>query len=138
MSLPVWIAVGVLGGFGAIARSASTASSRAGSAPGFPLGILAVNLSGAFAAGLLLGAVVADEAYDMLVLGLLGGFTTFSTWMLQTHELGQRGLAGRRLPQHHPEPARRPPPRLGRPRARRGAVLDRLRRRTTISRPATG
>ena len=97
MSLPVWIAVAALGGFGAVARFGvdSVVSSRLGS--GFPLGILAVNLSGAFAAGLLLGAVVADEAYDVLVLGLLGGFTTFSTWMLQTHELGQRGLTERAL-----------------------------------------
>ncbi len=95
MSLPVWIAVAVLGGLGAVARFGvdSVVSSRFGS--DFPLGILAVNLSGAFVAGLLLGAVVADEAYDVLVLGLLGGFTTFSTWMLQTHELGQRGLTER-------------------------------------------
>lgn len=95
MSLPVWIALAVLGGFGAVARFGvdSVVSTRFGT--GFPLGILAVNLSGAFTAGLLLGAVVADDAYDVLVLGLLGGFTTFSTWMLQTHELGQRGLSER-------------------------------------------
>lgn len=95
MSLPVWIAVAVLGGLGAVARFGvdSVVSTRVGS--GFPYGILTVNLSGSFAVGILLGAVVADEAYDMLVLGLLGGFTTFSTWMLQTHELGERGLSER-------------------------------------------
>ena len=56
MSAPLWLAVGVLGGIGAVARFLldGAVARRVGGA--FPLGILAVNLSGAFALGVLAGA----------------------------------------------------------------------------------
>jgi fluoride exporter len=83
------IGIGLLGGVGAVARFLldGAVTERAGDA--FPWGTLAVNLSGAFALGLLVG--VADDTYRLLGTGLLGAYTTFSTWMLESHRLGEDG-----------------------------------------------
>lgn len=48
----------------------------------FPAGILVVNVSGAFVAGLLAAATLPEATALLLLGGLLGGYTTFSTWML--------------------------------------------------------
>ena len=87
MSLPVLLAVGLLGGVGATARYLldELVSEHAPSV--FPAGILVVNLTGAFLIGVLTGAVVDGDAGRLLTTGLLGGFTTFSTWMLDSHRL---------------------------------------------------
>ena len=66
---------------------------------GFPVGILVVNISGAFLAGLFYG-VVADRPGipDWLRLGasfgFLGAYTTFSTLSLDTVRLIQEGRLG--------------------------------------------
>jgi CrcB protein len=96
MTAPVLLAIGLLGGAGALARYGVdvAVSARAGRAfP--PLGILVVNLSGAFLLGLLVGATVHGDAYRLVATGLLGSYTTFSTWMFDTHRLaaGGRGRA---------------------------------------------
>lgn len=75
MSVLVWAGVGALGGVGAVAR---VLLSR-----GTVRGTLLVNLGGAFALGLLAGAGVDGDARLLLGGGLLGAFTTFSTWMAQ-------------------------------------------------------
>lgn len=69
----------------------------------FPLGTLVVNLSGAFAIGALAGwrgipepGAVEDLAWAGLVIGLLGSYTTVSSFALQTLQLvasGRRGAA---------------------------------------------
>lgn len=61
-----------------------------GTDPGFPLGILAVNLLGAFLLGLLLEALARRGAHEaplthlrlLLGTGFIGGFTTYSTLAL--------------------------------------------------------
>jgi CrcB protein len=53
----------------------------------FPYGILAVNLSGAVALGVLVGAALDGDAYRLLGTGLLGAYTTFSTWMFDAERL---------------------------------------------------
>jgi len=58
----------------------------------FPLGTLAVNLLGALVLGVLVGAGVSGDALKLLAIGLLGGFTTFSTWVFETHRLAEDGL----------------------------------------------
>ena len=57
-----------------------------------PVGILVVNVSGSFALGLLtaLGAAIAPELSLVLGLGLLGGYTTFSTVSVESVLLAQR------------------------------------------------
>jgi CrcB protein len=91
VSGPVILAVGLLGGVGAIARLLldGAVGERAGSA--FPWGTLAVNLSGSFVLGLLVGAGVQGDDYRLAGTGLIGAFTTFSTWILESHRLGEDG-----------------------------------------------
>src|SRR4051794_16528868 len=91
----VWLGVAALGGAGAVARFAldSAVSQRAGS--GFPYGTLAVNVSGAFVLGLLAGGDVAGDALLLAGTATLGSYTTFSTWMLESHRLGEDGELGR-------------------------------------------
>jgi len=51
---------------------------------GFPWGTLAVNVIGSGAIGVLAGLGVGGGARLLLVTGLLGGFTTFSAFSLET------------------------------------------------------
>ena len=65
----------------------------------FPAGTLAVNLLGCFAAGLLFHfmqerGAFSETARAAVFVGLLGGFTTFSAYGLQTFELLREGRAG--------------------------------------------
>jgi CrcB protein len=97
VSLAVWAGVAALGGLGAVARFLVDLAVSARAGRSFPWGILAVNLSGTFALGLLVGAAVRGDALELAGTGLLGAYTTFSTWMLDSHRLGRRGgldLAG--------------------------------------------
>ena len=90
MSLPVAIGVGVLGGIGALARFLlDTWVSRALGGRAFPYGTFAVNVSGAFVLGVFSGAALRGDAYQLWGVGLIGGYTTFSTWMLESHRLGE-------------------------------------------------
>ena len=95
MSGWVWLAVAVVGGGGAIGRFLldSGVSERAGR--DFPYGTFAVNISGALILGLLTG--LALEGNLLLIAGTatIGSYTTFSTWMFETHRLAEdRELRG--------------------------------------------
>lgn len=94
MSALVVLGAGVLGGVGAVARFAldRAVGRRAGRA--FPFGTLAVNLTGAFALGVLVGAALSGDAYRLVGVGLIGGYTTFSTWALESHRLAEEGQGG--------------------------------------------
>jgi CrcB protein len=96
MSAAAWIAVAALGSVGSIARFLldGAVSARAGAA--FPLGTLAVNASGAFVLGLFSGVALSGDALTLAGSATIGSYTTFSTWMLETHRLGEDGrlLAG--------------------------------------------
>lgn len=91
MSAGLILAVGLVGGAGAIARFLLDGAVAARLGRRFPFGTLAVNLSGAFALGVLVGAALRGDAYDIAGTGLLGAFTTFSTWALESHRLGEDG-----------------------------------------------
>jgi len=104
MSAPLLLALGLLGGAGAVARclvdgaisaraARRTALDRAPRRR-FPLGILVVNLGGAFLLGVVVGAAVRDDAYSLVATGLLGSYTTFSTWVFDSDRLARGG--GRR------------------------------------------
>jgi fluoride exporter len=65
----------------------------------FPVGTFAVNVIGCFIAGLLAGMAVKQDVFTpetrvFLFTGLLGGFTTFSAFGLETLLLLKRGEAG--------------------------------------------
>jgi CrcB protein len=91
MSAGVVLAIGVIGGAGAIARFLldGAVSGRLGRE--LPFGTFAVNISGAFALGVLVGAAVDGDAYRLAGTGFLGAFTTFSTWTLESHRLAEDG-----------------------------------------------
>jgi CrcB protein len=80
------------GGIGSACRYAMTLVVQR-SLPGpFPTGTFSVNLLGCFAIGLLgtLGlerAALSPEARTFLIVGVLGGFTTFSSFAWETLEL---------------------------------------------------
>lgn len=62
------------------------------SAIGAPLGTLAVNVIGSFAIGVLFVVLGTREGWQFfLMTGLLGGFTTFSAFSLDTLKLVQAG-----------------------------------------------
>jgi CrcB protein len=91
MSLALLLGVGLLGGVGAVARFLldDAISRRVGRS--FPWGTLVVNIAGAFLLGALVGAGVSADALRLAATGLLGAFTTFSTWALESHRLGEDG-----------------------------------------------
>lgn len=86
-----WVGVAVLGAFGALARFHLDTLVQRRTAGDFPAGTLAVNLIGSFLLGLLTGLSVASDTMLVLGTGLLGSFTTFSTWMLETERLAEEG-----------------------------------------------
>jgi CrcB protein len=64
-------------------------SERVGSQ--LPWGTLAVNASGSLILGLLAGATVSGDALLLSGVALIGSYTTFSTWMLESHRLAEQG-----------------------------------------------
>jgi CrcB protein len=91
MSAWIWVAVGVLGGLGSAARFLLDGFISQRVDGDFPFGTLAVNLSGAFALGLLTGLALHGNALLLAGTATLGSYTTFSTWMLETHRLAENG-----------------------------------------------
>jgi CrcB protein len=89
--LLVWVGVAFLGGCGALARFGLTLLVADRLHPHLPVGTLAVNVSGAFLLGLLAGASVDGDARLLFGVGLLGAYTTFSTWMVETQRIGEAG-----------------------------------------------
>jgi CrcB protein len=93
VSTLVWIGVAVLGGTGALARFTLDAGVASRVGRDFPFGTLAVNASGAFVLGLLVGISLDRDAYLLAGTAALGSYTTFSTWMFETHRLGEEGAS---------------------------------------------
>ena len=85
---------GLIGGTGAIARFLLDGAVSARAGRRFPFGTLAVNLSGSFGLGVLVGATLSGDAYDVAGTGFIGAFTTFSTWALESHRLEEDGQSG--------------------------------------------
>jgi CrcB protein len=86
-----WIGVALCGALGAVARFRVDAAVSARIATDFPVGTLVVNLTGALALGVLLGAAVPHRAALLAGTGFMGGYTTFSTWMVESERLGEAG-----------------------------------------------
>ncbi len=91
MSAWVWAGVVVLGGLGAIGRFLLDGLISGRARSDFPFGTFAVNLSGAFLLGLLTGIALEGDALVLAGTATLGSYTTFSTWMLETHRLAEDG-----------------------------------------------
>ena len=87
----VFVAVVVAGGVGAALRYLLDVAIRRAAGERFPWGILAVNLSGALALGILTPAVDAEAWRWIVGTGLLGGYTTFSAVAVTTALLAEEG-----------------------------------------------
>lgn len=87
----LWMIVGLLGGVGAVVRFVVDGSISQRLTIGFPAGTFVINLSGAFLLGLLGAARLGATPNVLLGAAALGSYTTFSTWMLESHRLGEDG-----------------------------------------------
>jgi len=91
MTVWTWIGVAVLGGLGATARFLLDKFIGVRVRSELPLGTFAINISGAFLLGLLDGLALSGNAMILAGTATLGAYTTFSTWMLETHRLVEDG-----------------------------------------------
>jgi CrcB protein len=91
MSVATWIGVAALGGAGALARFLVDGAVSKRLADELPFGTLLVNASGALVLGTLTGLTLGADASLLLSTALVGSYTTFSTWMLETHRLVEEG-----------------------------------------------
>lgn len=83
------VAVAALAGsIGALARYLLSGAVQERSASAFPVGTAAVNVLGALLLGFTAGSGIIPAGATTAVVGFLGGFTTFSTWAVETLRLG--------------------------------------------------
>jgi CrcB protein len=76
------------GCLGALARYLIAGVVQRRSNSTFPVGTAAVNLVGSLLVGAVAGVASVDSYSSVAALGFLGGFTTFSTWAIETVWLG--------------------------------------------------
>ncbi len=96
MNPGILLAVGLGGALGSLLRYFVAGAVQSAASPGYPWGIFIVNISGGFLMGLIveLGALklnLTPEIRAFLTVGILGGYTTFSTFSLDSVLLLQRG-----------------------------------------------
>lgn len=94
----IWLSLAVMAGgaLGALCRTAGDRAIMAAMGGEFPLGILCINMLGSFLMGLLTGLLARTSsggplASAFLGTGFLGGFTTFSSFALDTVRLFEGG-----------------------------------------------
>jgi fluoride exporter len=96
------LAVALGGALGSVLRYLVTRAASAWWGPHFPFGVLLVNVSGCLAAGVLYVLLVerwalGEEWRGLLMVGVLGGFTTFSAFSVETLRLVEEGAAASAL-----------------------------------------
>jgi len=84
----LWLAVGLGGAIGAMARYGVGIAALRALGPNFPWGTFSVNVIGCFAMGLFIAWLTAREPHSAAMrsfvgTGMLGGFTTFSAFALE-------------------------------------------------------
>lgn len=93
-----YLLVAIGGALGTMARFWIAATMTAITGPAFPWGTLIINVVGSFAIGVLsnyarIGAVphIPRDVAVFTMVGICGGFTTFSSFSLQTLDLARGG-----------------------------------------------
>lgn len=92
--LTLYVALG--GAFGAAMRYALSQGVSGWLGKSFPYGTLTVNVLGALLMGIALGLILTylpkgKEFHAFIVIGTLGGFTTFSSFTFESYLLVERG-----------------------------------------------
>jgi CrcB protein len=95
--MPVWLAVALGGAVGSLARYGAGLWTRS-LWPGFPFATLLVNVLGSLCMGLLAAYATARPDWSPvwklgLMTGVLGGFTTFSAFSIETLALWRDGAS---------------------------------------------
>jgi len=96
----ILLAIAVGGGTGALLRHYANMAVQARFGAAFPLGIFLVNFAGCLAIGMFAGLIssarisVGEVGRAFIVVGVLGGFTTFSSFGLDTFTLARGGQFG--------------------------------------------
>ena len=90
------LAIAAGGSIGAVLRYLASSGVHLWLGRGFPYGTLLVNVLGSFIMGLLYELFlqrisVSDEIRALLLVGVLGAFTTFSTFSMETISLIEQG-----------------------------------------------
>ena len=96
MQWGILLMVAVGGALGSLARYLVAGAVQPAWWPGFPFGIFVVNITGGLAMGLITGLAalklnLTPEMRAFLTTGILGGYTTFSTFSLDSAMLMERG-----------------------------------------------
>jgi fluoride exporter len=94
-----WVVIGAGGAIGALARAGISAAVPRADAAAFPTGTLVINASGSFLLGVLV-AIAAQRAVPASLVpalgtGVLGAYTTFSTFAVESIDLARAGSPGR-------------------------------------------
>jgi fluoride exporter len=93
-----FVAAVVASGLGALARHVLASLVMRRTSGRQPWGTATVNLVGAVALGVIAGLHgverIGADVLTVVGAGFLGGFTTFSTWMVESVRLGERGGSG--------------------------------------------
>lgn len=84
-----WVAVAGLGGCFAVGRFLVDAAISERVRSDFPWGTFTINVTGSFALGMMSGAALAGNALLLAGTAGIGSYTTFSTWMFESHRLGE-------------------------------------------------
>ncbi|KAA1248718.1 fluoride efflux transporter CrcB [Mycobacterium simiae] len=85
----IWTGVMLIGGIGSVSRFLVDRSVARRMARTFPFGTLTVNISGAALLGFLGGLALPKDVALLAGTAFVGAYTTFSTWMLETHRLSE-------------------------------------------------
>lgn len=93
------VALGLAGAIGTLLRAGSNTLAIRLLGPGFPWGTLFVNVAGSLAFGVVVGLARARGSVPVgletvVLVGLLGGFTTYSSFAFQTCEMLEGGRLG--------------------------------------------
>ncbi len=93
---PIILAIGIGGGLGSILRYAVSLLVFERSGAGFPWNTLIVNVSGSFVIGIIMQLAQTKTDFSPLLrafiaIGILGGYTTFSTFSYDAFVLASEG-----------------------------------------------
>ena len=97
MNVILLVAIG--GAVGSVARYLMAAGVQSSTGWAFPIGTVLVNILGCFLIGMLYVWLVVrpdprNDLRALLMVGVMGGFTTFSSFSLETITLAMNGNAG--------------------------------------------